>query len=206
MWRRAAAFGFALVMISAPCVASDLEEEIIAEMNRARSQPAAYARELRAYWAKATFNGKVYTLPGVNIRFVTQEGRPAVDEAIAFVERQAPVPALRRSLSHAQAASDLVAAQGPSGALGHFGPDGSSPAERVKRRGGDIRRTGEVIYYGHGALNSAAEVVRALIIDDGVPDRGHRWNIFDPNFRAAGAGCGPHKLYKGMCVVDFGAN
>jgi uncharacterized protein YkwD len=36
-----------------------------------------------------------------------------------------------------------------------------------------------------------------------VPDRGHRANIFNPLYREAGVGCGPHPTYRVMCVVDF---
>jgi hypothetical protein len=46
-------------------------------------------------------------------------------------------------------------------------------------------------------------VVRQLILDDGVVNRGHRLTIFDPNLQIAGAGCGPHAVYRYMCVIDF---
>jgi uncharacterized protein YkwD len=36
-----------------------------------------------------------------------------------------------------------------------------------------------------------------------VPDRGHRKNLFNPDFRAAGAAIGPHKGYGAMTVVDM---
>ncbi len=185
-------------------VSAGVEEDILHEMNRARTQPAEYAKELRAYWDKAPFKDKIFTLPGERINYVTNEGRPAVDEAIAFMERQPPISSIRLSQRHAGAASDLVAAQGAAGLIGHVGPDGSRPSDRIKRHGGDISLSGEVIYYGSTAQTSAADVVRSLIVDDGVADRGHRKNIFDPRFLSAGAACGPHKQYGGMCVVNLG--
>ena len=42
-----------------------------------------------------------------------------------------------------------------------------------------------------------------FIIDDGVKDRGHRKNIFDPAFRVVGAHSGGHQDYEWMCVLDF---
>jgi len=39
---------------------------------------------------------------------------------------------------------------------------------------------------------TAREVIVQRLIDDGVLDRGHRDNIFDPRFGVAGAAGGPH--------------
>ena len=43
----------------------------------------------------------------------------------------------------------------------------------------------------------------ALIIDDGVRGRGHRRNIFNANYNAAGAAYGPHARYGSVCSIDF---
>ncbi len=59
---------------------------------------------------------------------------------------------------------------------------------------------GENISYGP---DDGREVVLQLIIDDGVPDRGHRANIFSPGFRLAGVVCGPHPKFRTICVIDF---
>ena len=59
---------------------------------------------------------------------------------------------------------------------------------------------GEVINYGP---ETARMTVIMLVIDDGVPDRGHRKNLFNPDFRTAGAAIGPHKGYGAMTVVDM---
>ena len=42
-----------------------------------------------------------------------------------------------------------------------------------------------------------------LIIDDGVPDRGHRRILFSPAYTQVGVGCGPHPEWRRMCVLDF---
>ena len=44
-------------------------------------------------------------------------------------------------------------------------------------------------------LDDAMKVMLALIIDDGVPDRTHRTNVFSTNFHVVGIACGAHKEY-----------
>jgi uncharacterized protein YkwD len=46
-------------------------------------------------------------------------------------------------------------------------------------------------------------VVLALIIDDGLPARKHRKNIFNPNYNFAGAAFGRHARFGTMCSMDF---
>jgi uncharacterized protein YkwD len=58
----------------------------------------------------------------------------------------------------------------------------------------------ENISYGY---DDPAGVVRQLIVDSGVPNRGHRANIFSAGYQAAGVGCARHAVYGAMCVIDF---
>lgn len=175
----------------------DVARAVERHINLARTDPAAYARRLREH--RGFYDGDVFRDPdGIAIR--TQEGVRAVDEAIAFLERQAPLPPLTPSQILRLAAADHVADQGPRGALGHESRDGSSFLDRIVRRGG-ARSGGENIAYGG---DTGEAVVIQLIVDDGVADRGHRTNIFRPGYVSAGAACGPHRAYRYMCVIDFG--
>ena len=72
----------------------------------------------------------------------------------------------------------------------------------MTRRGGGSY-VAENITYGPP---SGVEVVRQLIVDDGVRSRGHRRTVFTAEYRHAGAACGPHKVYRVMCVIEFGRN
>ena len=86
------------------------------------------------------------------------------------------------------------------GAVGHYGGDGSDPGSRISRYGVVAQGWAENIAYGQ---RSARAIVVALIIDDGVRGRGHRRNIFNPNYNAAGAAYGPHARYGTVCSIDF---
>ena len=47
------------------------------------------------------------------------------------------------------------------------------------------------------------KITLGLIIDDGVPSRGHRENIYNPDFNHIGVGHGPHKGWDLITTMDF---
>jgi uncharacterized protein YkwD len=145
------------------------------------------------------FNGKLLERGGRPM-LRTEEGPAAVREAITVLRARRPVPELRWSKGLAAAAADHVKDQGPIGGLEHRGTDGSNPARRAERRGRWITAMAENIAYGD---NPARQVVIQLLVDDGVPDRGHRTNILDPRWGAEGVACGPHREYRQICVMDY---
>lgn len=185
----------ALILVAANDVPS-LEDQVLDRVNLVRQNPVAYAERLRQL--RAYFRGNILYLPERERGQVTREGLDAVEEAIAFLEVQSPLPPLTRGELLGLAARDHVVIQGALGTRGHFSPDGASPADRVQRRGGG-RLVGEDISYGYA---DADDVVRQLVIDDGVPDRGHRALLFNRELRYAGVGCGSHSAYGHMCVID----
>jgi hypothetical protein len=175
-----------------------IEAQVLERINDVRQDPRAFAEDLREY--RRYFDGDMLFLPGEEGTY-TREGVSAVDEAIRFLDRQAPLPPLERGDLLALAAQDHADDQGMIGAMGHVSRDGSGPGERVRRRGGDIF-VGESISYG---MADADAVIRQMIVDDGVPGRGHRTLLFKNDFRFAGIGCGEHRRYGYICVVDFAA-
>lgn len=42
-----------------------------------------------------------------------------------------------------------------------------------------------------------------MIVDDGKPDRGHRHNVFDPDYKLVGVYVGVHKKFKYITVMDY---
>jgi uncharacterized protein YkwD len=169
---------------------------VIRELNLARQNPALYAmfvQELRN-----RMNGNVLVLPG-HTRIRTKEGTAALDEAIRFLQSAQPLPALTLSPGMSRAAADHCADQA-NGGFGHEGRDRSHAGQRIARYGNFSGGWAENISYGK---STARDVVLALIIDDGLPARKHRKNIFNPSYNFAGAAFGAHARFGTMCSMDF---
>jgi uncharacterized protein YkwD len=178
---------------------SDLEKEVLHEHNLARTNPGQYAKYV-AEWLQY-YHGKMRRVPG-RLPIQTAEGRPGVVAAVRFLEAQDSLPPLVPSQGLARAARDHVEDTGEKGWMGHVGSDDSEPADRVSRYGKWYGRVGENITYGGW---DARELVIRLIIDDGIPERGHRQNIFNPDFTFAGVSFGHHNTYGSMCVITYAA-
>lgn len=176
-----------LTLAPAVALADDFDDEVLAEVNFARAHPADYANELiDALRGRDDGSSLAY------------EDRDAVEEAIDFLMRQPPLAPLQPDDRLAAAAQAHTNAQGPRGELGHGAP--GSLGQRLQRNGLWAGLAAEDISYGH---DTARDVVRQLIIDSGVPNRGHRNNIFGRAYQVAGVGCGAHRVYGSMCVIDF---
>ena len=161
---------------------SALEQAVLEEVNRARTNPEAYAdwlEEMKQYYED---NG--FKLPGQSpIRI--SEGVEAVDEAIDFLRDARPLPALSLSRGMAMAARDYVKEQESS--------DSSQLADRLNRYGSASDPLGENISYGS---NTAQGVVIQLIVND-------RENIFNPDFQVTGIACGPHGSSESICAIAY---
>jgi uncharacterized protein YkwD len=169
---------------------------VLRELNLARQNPTLYAtfvEELRG-----RMNGNVMVLPG-HTRIRTKEGTRAVDDATRFLRSAQPQAPLALSPGMSRAAADHCADQA-SGGFGHAGRDSSHADKRIARYGTFGGCWGENISYGK---STARDVVLALIIDDGLPTRKHRHNIFNPNFNFAGAAFGRHARFGTVCSMDF---
>ena len=200
------AFFSALIVLHAVLSAKEdpkaLAQQVVVQINWARQNPKAAAAELKA-WLPLFEGGRFLAYPD-EPRLRTQEGPAAVEEAIAFLEKQKPLPELAWSPFLAKAAEDLAKDQSAHGGVGHEGSDGSTPGSRMARHARLLGESGEVITYGtFGDPPSARRAVLALIVDDGVKNRGHRALLFTPRFTLAGAAWGTHPVFGRMTAVDF---
>jgi uncharacterized protein YkwD len=177
---------------------SQVEQEVLDEMNLARADPQKYAGFVEEF--KKYYDGNRLVIPGRRKALVTNEGIPAVDEAITFLRNQKPLPPLSVSKGLCLAAKDHANDLATKGLSGHLGSDGSLPNARVDRYGDWEGSIGETVVY---EINPARQIVISLIIDDGTPNRGHRRNIFDSNYKVAGVSIVESPANGARCVVDY---
>lgn len=157
-----------------------LEPGVLAEINYARTHPHEYADRLG--------EGEV---------------TPTTREAIAWLQTRQPAPPLRVEPGLSASAADHAADQGENDSFEHAGSDGSAPYERMQKAGVWAGMLAEEMSAGE---LTAQDVVRQLIVDEGVPGRGHRKDLLDPFLKRAGVGCARHPTYRVICVVDLASS
>jgi len=182
-----------------------MEEELVAEINRVRTDPAGYAAILLA--KKPFYRGRRIVAPPKAdqdlevTEEITQEGLPALEEAVAALRTTRPRGRLQLSSRLCHAARDHVVRQGFAGTEGHS-DSGGEPLDRIRIYIPGVKAIAENISYGR---LTARDVVFHQLVDDGVTDRGHRKSLLDPRFESIGVNCGYHLVYGTMCVIDLAA-
>lgn len=186
-----------------PCDGA-FELEVLRELSRARTDPGAVAESIGRRLAH--FKGNDYFPPdrGGRTAVVTKEGPAAVRDAIRYLEASVGVPPLADYCVQGLrlAAEDHLLDLGTRGAVGHQGADGTASSERIARYGAWSGKCGECLWFGREDA-SARQIVEDLIVDDGVPSRGHRLGIYDQAFRVAGVRLGHHATFGSCCVIEF---
>jgi uncharacterized protein YkwD len=177
---------------------STAENDILTEMNLARTQPQQYVAYVEAF--KKYYKGKQLMIPGSKRALSTFDGVGAVDEAIAFLRAAKPLPALEASEPAYLAAKDHAADMMKNALTGHIGSDGSKPNDRVDRYGKWLGAMGEAIVY---RMDTPRNIVIGLIIDDGNASRGHRNDLFSTNYTVAGLSISEQSTNGQVCVIDY---
>ena len=154
-----------------------LENDVLDEINKARTNPKEYAEK--------------YLVPYVE----NGNASEAMKECIIEMKDTKALKALQPSKKLTLAAKEWVNVQGPGGGVGH-----GNTGERIHKQGLYPHTWSENISYGY---NDARKIVIQLLEDDKVPGREHRKTILSRAYTHVGIGCGPHKIYRFMCVQDF---
>lgn len=154
-----------------------LGEEILAEINRVRTNPQAYAEWLEA--RKQYFEGTVLKLPGEKpIR--TNRGKEALEEAVALLKKQSPLPQLSSTSELAGMAQEQISI--------------------VTSRQANLNLQDKTVSYGK---YTAEGIVMQLVIDDGNRFRLNRQKILNPNIRSVGITCQAHEQYDNICAIAY---
>ena len=104
-----------------------------------------------------------------------------------------PMQALTPSKGLYKSALSWARKAGKTGATGH------KNTKRIWKYGG----TGQIAENCAYGVYDPLRIVIELLIDEEVPDRGHRKNILDPEFACVGVSNMPHKSYRTNSVHDF---
>lgn len=177
---------------------SQIEREILDEINLARTNPTLYITYLEDF--RKYYEGKNLSLPSRQM-IVTNEGIAALDDAIKTLKSSKTVAALESSEFIAKATKDHLQDMIKNSIFGHKGSDGSFTDQRLNRY-----IYAETIRFGENVVMSgltAREVVIAMLIDDGYPSRGHRKNVLDGGFKFVGLSNGVGQNKFGLSVVIF---
>jgi hypothetical protein len=151
---------------------ADLEPEILSEINRVRTSPQDYAQWLEQQ--RQYYDGIWLKLPGEKpVR--TNRGKQALEEAIAFLKQQQPLPPLTSSEATDAAASSELA---------------------------NFANTNNIQFFSYGK-KTAVGIVMDLVVDELFPDRRRRQSLLSSEAEDTGVVCKPDPRYAKVCAIAY---
>jgi hypothetical protein len=174
---------------------SDIEKNMILAMNLIRYNPSKYA-ELYVKEAIGYYRGMEFHYPGLEYILMTREGVLPATELYYKLKQTSQKPILFPSEGLSLAARSHATYQSRNGQTGHGGQGGMRA--RIEKFGKWTGRIAENITYGS---TSAHLAILSLMIDDGVPDRGHRDNMLNDVLQVAGVAWATHPRFPGGVYV-----
>jgi uncharacterized protein YkwD len=181
-----------------------IEIEMIAEINLVRSNPSGYIQYLDYYYQLAKLNlshyGKGKRNYSLSVEYERMNGvqrKKKVDTVWSneYEEEFHAIESLLNDLKNAPPLSILQPDKGIYEAarkhgidqdrhnwtLGHQGSDGSWPWDRIRKYSPSMI-TGNENLAGKYPEPTARDIVIQLLIDSGIPEYGHRYNLLDPKW------------------------
>lgn len=109
---------------------------------------------------------------------------------------------LRLDAGLCKAAAAHAEDMGNTGKIGSNSSTGTPYTERIlKYYGSDSKIVGENCVYGN---ESAEDIVIQMLVDEGMPQHPHRFNILSPIWKSVGVATRQHKSWQWNTVLDFG--
>ncbi|EGR33777.1 scp-like extracellular, putative [Ichthyophthirius multifiliis] len=174
-----------------------LHQEVFQELNKLRQNPSSYIYHLEQMLSQ--FKGKILYRPGEDA-LETEEGLIPIYECLNILKSYKPLQPFEWDDNMYKACSDHANDIGSKGLIDHIGSDGSNFTDRLGRYGDWIGKVGEALVFGK---KKAIDVVLTLLIDDGVPNRGHRNNILAQQYQKIGIASASHIEYQVCLVINY---
>ena len=147
------------------------EMEMVNEINLLRRNPSGYIQYVDAYVNEQRRTG------GFPV------DQSVVNELKSELRQLGALSILSPSQCIYQAAKNHGIDQKPTGDVNHEGRDGSWPWDRVRRACSNMQDGNENLVAGTPSVRTA---VILLLIDEGIPSRGHRKTLLKPEWRYVG--------------------
>ena len=154
---------------------SKMEKEMIAEINYLRSDPKAYIKHVETYIEEQ----KQHKANGTGFGNENEEIKTA-KELIAQLKKTPRLSILKPHKGVFKAAKTHGIEGKKKGSLDHQGKNGSWPWDRVKKYAPDLIDGNENLVGGPSSIQTA---VMILLVDTGIPNRGHRKTLLNPDWK-----------------------
>jgi len=177
-----------------------LIKEVFYLHNEIRTNPKSFIPFLESQLKK--YSGLIYRRkdPDGEIEIETSEGKAAVFDAINFLKKLKPVPALILNKRLCYVAQNHSADLGKNGLCESVGSDGSFPDDRIKKHLAYTDKIGESLDFNS---YTAHDIIYSCLVDDGISDRSRRKNMFSCTYKAIGIGISDHCDYGNCIVFDY---
>lgn len=170
-------------------------EQILKEINLARTKPSEYAEKLLSY--EKHFSGDILRFPGLK-PIKTMEGFKAFQETADFLKGTKPLnPIIFNSFLN-QISNDVFSVV-----------EKSSDADEINSINIDdfISKYGQIAGQFSQAVDfgsaTAELVISNLLVDEGDINKGNRHSIMNPKFTIAGISSGKHKTFHNSTIICF---
>ncbi|MEZ5425197.1 MAG: CAP domain-containing protein [Pyrinomonadaceae bacterium] len=174
-----------------------VQQGILDEINGIRTDSRNYITFLEGL--RDGMKEKVVFFPDGKM-LLSQEGAPAYNDAISFLRTAPKLEPFKISAGLSKVADLQLTDLKENIQLSHYGKDGSDLEQRLFKIGAPGPEQAENISYFSETPNN---IILSMILDEGLPRRPHRLNLFSSKFKEIGIAYGISKDGVALCVIVF---